>query len=31
MAEPFKQKHGIELDVVLFAIWAASFIGMYPG
>ena len=31
MAEPFKQKHGIELDVVLFAIWAASFMGMYPG
>jgi hypothetical protein len=31
MAEPFKQKHGIELDVVLFAVWAASFFGVYTG
>ena len=31
MAEPFKQKHGIELDAVLFAIWAASFFGIYTG
>ena len=31
MSEPFKQKHGIELDVVLFAIWAASFFGTYTG
>jgi hypothetical protein len=31
MAEPFKQKHGVDLDVVLFAIWAASFFGVYTG
>jgi hypothetical protein len=31
MAEPFKQKHGIELDVILFAVWAASFFGVYTG
>jgi hypothetical protein len=31
MAEPFKQKHGVELDAVLFAIWAASFFGTYTG
>jgi hypothetical protein len=31
MAEPFKQKHAVELDVVLFAIWAASFLGVYTG
>jgi hypothetical protein len=31
MAEPFKQKHGLELDIVLFAIWAASFFGTYTG
>ena len=31
MAEPFKQKHGVELDAVLFAIWAASFFGIYTG
>ena len=31
MAAPFKQKHGIELDIVLFAIWAASFFGIYTG
>jgi hypothetical protein len=31
MAQPFKQKHGVELDAVLFAIWAASFFGTYTG
>ena len=31
MAEAFKQKHGIDLDVVLFAIWTASFFGVYTG
>jgi hypothetical protein len=31
MAEPFKKKHGIELDSVLFAVWAASFFGVYTG
>jgi hypothetical protein len=31
MSEPFKQKHDIELDAVLFAIWAASFFGTYTG
>jgi hypothetical protein len=31
MAEPFEQKHGVKLDVVLFAIWAASFFGIYTG
>ena len=31
MAEPFIQKHGVELDAVLFAIWAASFFGTYTG
>jgi hypothetical protein len=31
MAEPFKQKHGVELDAVLFAIWAASFFATYTG
>jgi len=31
MAEPFKQKHGVELDAVLFAIWAASFFGIFTG
>jgi hypothetical protein len=31
MSEPFKQKHGVELDVVLFAVWAASFFGVYTG
>lgn len=31
MAEPFKQKHGLELDTVLFAIWVASFFGTYTG
>jgi hypothetical protein len=31
MAEPFKEKHGIDLDAVLFAIWAASFFGTYTG
>jgi hypothetical protein len=31
MTEPFKKKHGVELDVVLFAIWAASFFGVYTG
>jgi len=31
MAEPFQKKHGVELDAVLFAIWAASFFGFYTG
>lgn len=31
MTGPFKKKHGIELDVVLFAIWAASFFGTFTG
>lgn len=31
MAEPFKKKHGVELDAVLFAVWAASFFGTYSG
>jgi hypothetical protein len=31
MAEPFKRKHGVELNAVLFAIWAASFFGTYTG
>ena len=31
MAEPFKQKHNIDLDGVLFAIWAASFFAVYTG
>jgi hypothetical protein len=31
MAEPFQKKHGVELDAVLFAIWAASFFGIYTG
>lgn len=31
MAEPFKQKHGVELGTVLFAIWAASFFATYTG
>jgi hypothetical protein len=31
MAEPFRLKHGIELDAVLFAIWAAAFFGSYLG
>jgi hypothetical protein len=31
MAEPFSQKHGIDLDVVLFALWSASFFGIYTG
>jgi len=31
MAEAFKQKHGIGLEVVLFAVWAASFFGIYTG
>lgn len=31
MAEPFKQRHGVDLDAVLFAIWAASFFGTYTG
>jgi hypothetical protein len=31
MAVPFKDKHGIELDAVLFAIWAAAFFGTYVG
>ena len=31
MAEPFKQKHGVELDAVLFAIWTASFFATYTG
>jgi hypothetical protein len=31
MAEPFKKKHGIDLDSVLFAVWAASFFGVYTG
>lgn len=31
MTEPFKRKHGIELDAVLFAIWSAAFFGTYLG
>ena len=31
MAEPFQRKHGVELNAVLFAIWAASFFGTYTG
>jgi hypothetical protein len=31
MAGPFRQKHGVELDSVLFAIWATSFFGTYTG
>jgi hypothetical protein len=31
MAAPFKQKHGIGLDVVLFVVWIASFFGVYTG
>lgn len=31
MAALFKQKHGVELDAVLFAIWAVSFFGIYTG
>lgn len=31
MAEPFQKKHGVSLDAVLFAIWAASFFGVYTG
>ena len=31
MAEPFQRRHGVELDAVLFAIWAASFFGTYSG
>ena len=31
MAESFKKKHGVALDVVLFAVWAASFFGIYTG
>lgn len=31
MAEPFNLKYGIDLDAVLFAIWAAAFFGTYVG
>lgn len=31
MAEAFKQNHSIELNAVLFALWAASFFATYPG
>lgn len=31
MAEPFREKHGVALDAVLFAVWAASFFGTYTG
>ena len=31
MAEPFELKHNIKLDAVLFAVWAASFFGIYTG
>jgi len=31
MAEPFKQKHGVDLNAVLFAVWAASFFATYTG
>jgi hypothetical protein len=31
MAEPFKHKHGVELDAVLFAVWAASFFATFTG
>jgi hypothetical protein len=31
MAESFKRKHGVELDAVLFAIWAASFFATFTG
>lgn len=31
MADGFQKKHGISLNAVLFAIWAASFFGVYTG
>jgi hypothetical protein len=31
MAAGFKEKHGLDLDAVLFAIWAAAFFGTYIG
>jgi hypothetical protein len=31
MAEPFKQKHRVELDAVLFAVWGASFFATFTG
>lgn len=31
MAESFRQKHGIELDSILVALWAASFFGVFTG
>lgn len=31
MAGGFQKKHGISLNAVLFAIWAASFFGVYTG
>jgi hypothetical protein len=31
MSEPFKLKYGIDLDAVLFAVWAAAFFGTYVG
>ena len=31
MAEPFKEKHGIDLNALLFAMWAASFFGVFTG
>ncbi|MET4477744.1 hypothetical protein [Bradyrhizobium sp. F1.13.3] len=31
MTEPFKLKYGIELDAVLFVVWAAAFFGTYVG
>lgn len=31
MARAFEEKRGVSLDAVLFAIWAASFFGVYTG
>lgn len=31
MAEPFKQRHCVELNAVLFAVWASSFFATYTG
>jgi hypothetical protein len=31
MANSFKQKHSLDLDLVLFAVWAASFFATHTG
>ena len=31
MATPFKEKHGLDLNAVLFALWSASFLATYTG